>query len=293
MGKGGDVSRCSDTCGAAKETELNAILRHRIPRGGVLGVEAAAGAGKSTMLREYARRNSGMSILYVVRNVSVADRERALYATNGLGHVKVMTVDAFAYKRTLDVHGGNALAENFVVGSRDVEFRDGKTALLVSWALERFCVSSNALVGREHVHAVACRAWGIAVDDVSSGLVHQGMLSESIKSVVVSVSPTDGLMNMNEVHLSMSIRFTCQRHEYERSSPVNVNEVHMSTSSGLMNMNEVHTSISSVVLVHHETLSEAVKSVAVPVSSTDGLMNSNEVHQSISTQFTCQSHLDS
>ena len=58
-------------------------------------------------------------------------------------------------------------------------------------------------------------------------------------------------------------------------------------------MNEAHTSISSVVLVHHEMLSESVKSVAVPVSSTDGLMNSNEVHQSISTQFTCQSHLGS
>ena len=214
MGKGRNVSGSSDTCGAAKETELSAILRHRIPRGGILGVEAAAGAGKSTMLREYARRNSGMSILYVVRNVSVADRERTLYATNGLGHVKVMTVDAFAYKRTLDVHGGNALAENFVVGSRDVEFRDGKTALLVSWALERFCVSSNALVGREHVHAVACRAWGIGVDDVSSGSDHHEMLSDLVESDFVPVSPSDGLVNINEIHLSISMKFstkfTCQ-----------------------------------------------------------------------------------
>ena len=85
MGEGGDVSRSSETCGAAKEAELNAILRHRIPRGGILGVEAAAGAGKSTMLREYARRNSGMRILYVVRNVPVADRERNVTCHNKYG----------------------------------------------------------------------------------------------------------------------------------------------------------------------------------------------------------------
>ena len=55
--------------------ELKAVLSTDLGHGELMTIEAVAGAGKSTALREYARRRPLLRFLYVCLNVDVKDEK--------------------------------------------------------------------------------------------------------------------------------------------------------------------------------------------------------------------------
>ena len=92
--------------GVVVTPEVGAIVAVRLAPGAVLRIKAVAGAGKSTVLQEYARRHPHQRTVYLVFNRSVRRDQAQAYATAGLRHVEVQTLDKLAFERTRDVHGG-------------------------------------------------------------------------------------------------------------------------------------------------------------------------------------------
>ncbi|KAJ1444249.1 P-loop containing nucleoside triphosphate hydrolase protein, partial [Pelagophyceae sp. CCMP2097] len=82
----------------------------------MMRVRAAAGAGKSTALLEFARLHASSRVLYVVFNCNVQRDQAQKYHREGLDRVHVTTIDALAYNATMDVHGGRIVDEYELVG---------------------------------------------------------------------------------------------------------------------------------------------------------------------------------
>ena len=78
---------------------------------GDLGVEAAAGAGKSSTLAEMARRRPKENALYLVYNRANRIEGQALFARMGLSHVQVDTAHSLAW-RTIMAGGKYKLADD-------------------------------------------------------------------------------------------------------------------------------------------------------------------------------------
>jgi hypothetical protein len=131
----------------AQPDELGAILNTELGPGVVLKIMAVAGAGKSSALREIARRHPEMRTLLTVFNRSAADDQATRCAD--MPHVRVLTLDALVFEATADVHGGKVSRE---IDVRDIGLPTPLWAGCVRAALAAYCASSDANLAESHVH---------------------------------------------------------------------------------------------------------------------------------------------
>ena len=82
--------------GLTRGAEWDAIMETELERGELLKLVAFAGAGKSTVLREYARRRQHLKILYLTFGKQTQQDKRDEFNQVGLQHVTVVTVHSLA-----------------------------------------------------------------------------------------------------------------------------------------------------------------------------------------------------
>jgi len=139
--------------GPCMTPQLRAILETRLGPGQCMKVIAVAGAGKSTALREYAKRNKDMRTLYVTFNKSVQEHQEEAYALAGLEHVHVRTLSSLAYKLTIPLHDhdvANALRFSDAAGACALE-SDLESVRLT---LEAYMSSADVSLSRAHLRLV-------------------------------------------------------------------------------------------------------------------------------------------
>ena len=86
--------------------ELRAVLDTELRAGQLMTIEAVAGAGKSTALREYAAHRPSQKILFLAFNTLVQEEMERAFAARGMTHVTVRTLHALACAHTHDVQRG-------------------------------------------------------------------------------------------------------------------------------------------------------------------------------------------
>ena len=101
----------SGTSMLSRGAEWDAIMETELQRGELMTIVAAAGAGKSTVLREYARQRPQLRCLYITYNKDVKQEKQAEFAAHKLGHVTVRTTHSVAYDHTRDLHRGSPADE--------------------------------------------------------------------------------------------------------------------------------------------------------------------------------------
>jgi len=88
----GAVAEALATCRRSLETLAQADLQS----GEMMKIRASAGAGKSTVLRDYTSGRRFLKCLYLTYNTEIADEKRQEFNAAELRHVTVKTVSAFA-----------------------------------------------------------------------------------------------------------------------------------------------------------------------------------------------------
>ena len=95
------LENMEEICGAM---ELETVLTTEVLAGQVMFVTAAAGAGKTTMLREYALRRPSKKFMYLTYNKSVQVEQQIAFAKAGARNVTIMTLNGICFKATLGTH---------------------------------------------------------------------------------------------------------------------------------------------------------------------------------------------
>ena len=99
------------------------------PRGLALALALALSLalipGKSTVLREYARRRPHFKILYLTYGKDVSVDKQVEYNVEGLRHVEVRTTHSFAWQHTRHLHRGKTCKGDFFVKPREWAARVG------------------------------------------------------------------------------------------------------------------------------------------------------------------------
>ena len=141
--------------------EFDAILQTDLLPGELLKIVAAAGAGKSTILREYSRQRPEMKILYLTYNRDVANDKKREFELHRLHNVTVQTTHALALAHTKDHHNGKPAADCFLTRGllqetmTPIEPREGDWSYghvhAVKETLVRFCASTDPFVAAAHV----------------------------------------------------------------------------------------------------------------------------------------------
>ena len=90
--------------GISRDQEWLDITRTELRCGELMKVVASAGAGKSTVLREYAALRPHLRCLYLTFNKEVREEKQAEFSGAGLWHVTVKTVNSLAWGPTLPYH---------------------------------------------------------------------------------------------------------------------------------------------------------------------------------------------
>ena len=145
--------------------EQRAIVGTNVLPGETLKVEAAAGAGKSTVLRLYAERRPHLQTLYLTFTASEARAKQSDYARRGLYHVTVSTLHARAYAVTGDIHHGavvaaldlTAVAVARVTETSSSEWPPLRRASLMR-VLDCFTASDAPDIATSHAESTGCDA---------------------------------------------------------------------------------------------------------------------------------------
>lgn len=99
------------------DAEQRAVVERDLEPGELLAVVAAAGAGKSTVLLEYARRRPNLTCLYLTfAKDDMTEKQRSCHE-QGLNHVHVKTTHSLAFQPTKAFHH-----KNFNAGSLYINF---------------------------------------------------------------------------------------------------------------------------------------------------------------------------
>lgn len=152
-----DVDAAIEAKGAVvRHPEFEAICCTNLLPGELMTIVAAAGSGKSTVLREYARQRPHLRILYLSYGRDVTAEKRLEFSAPGLNHVKVMTTHGFAYKHTMCHHRGKTLNGDFFVRSKSFEAIAGgkwtdETLAPIIETLARFAASTDMAIEDEHM----------------------------------------------------------------------------------------------------------------------------------------------
>ena len=126
--------------------------------GELMKVVASAGAGKSTVLREYAAMRPHLRCLYLTFNKEVREEKQAEFGSAGLWHVTVKTVNSLAWGPTLPYHQKALSHGDFKLTATHLQQlvpRRGATASTddaeaIKAALCCFCASIDAEVSCHH-----------------------------------------------------------------------------------------------------------------------------------------------
>jgi len=140
--------------GLDRATELGAIAATKLEPGECLKIEAWAGAGKSTALLEIAKANPELETLYVVFNVSVQEDQAERYESLGLDNVTVRTLDAHAFKATLDIHDGNVADHYDVFAALDGNESCPLRLRAIREVIDAFVTSADLEMNESHCKAV-------------------------------------------------------------------------------------------------------------------------------------------
>ena len=148
----------SITDGISRDQEWLDITGTELRCGELMKVVASAGAGKSTVLREYAALRPHLRCLYLTFNKEVREEKQAEFSGAGLWHVTVKTVNSLAWGPTRPYHQGVLSFGDFFLNAAHLEQlapRRGASpstddAEAIKAALCCFCASTDAEVGRKH-----------------------------------------------------------------------------------------------------------------------------------------------
>jgi F-box protein 18 (helicase) len=146
------------TDGISRDQEWLDITGTELRCGELMKVVASAGAGKSTVLREYAALRPHLRCLYLTFNKEVREEKQAEFSGAGLWHVTVKTVNSLAWGPTRPYHQGVLSFGDFFLNAAHLEQlapRRGASpstddAEAIKAALCCFCASTDAEVGRKH-----------------------------------------------------------------------------------------------------------------------------------------------
>ena len=143
--------------GIHRDQEWLDITRTELRCGELMKVVASAGAGKSTVLREYAALRPHLRCLYLTFNKEVRGEKQAEFIGAGLRHVTVKTVNSLAWGPTLPYHQKVLSQGDFFLNATHLEqLTGGRVASLedteaIKAALCCFCASTDAEVARHHL----------------------------------------------------------------------------------------------------------------------------------------------
>ena len=145
--------------GISRDQEWLDITRTELRCGELMKVVASAGAGKSTVLREYAALRPHLRCLYLTFNTAVREEKQAEFSGAGLWHVTVKTVNSLAWGPTLPYHQRVLSHGDFFLNATHLEqlapqrgaSPSTDDAELIKAALCCFCASTDTEVGRHHL----------------------------------------------------------------------------------------------------------------------------------------------
>jgi len=225
--------------------ELRAIVETELEPGQLMSIEAYAGAGKSTALLEYAKRHPDLRTLYVVFNKSVQEDQEERYEALGLKHVKVMTLDGYAFSATMDWHEGNVVEDY----NLDVDLVRGETCALrlqgIRNTLDTFLASADVEMTVKHCAGV------------------QGMNfyeALNIADFVYQQRPIDQPPTFSMVTKYFQITHaSTRRHGYDL---VMIDEAHDCTPAQLAALMAMPSTRRIIVYDRHQTINEWRRSVA-------------------------------
>ena len=96
------------------DAEQRAVVQRDLQPGELLAVVAAAGAGKSTVLLEYARARPHLKTLYLTFAKPDEEEKKSRMKELRLGHVEVRTTHSLAYQPTKHFHRGQPSSKLFI-----------------------------------------------------------------------------------------------------------------------------------------------------------------------------------
>lgn len=141
--------------GLVRDEEWQAIINTELRKGELLGIVAAAGSGKSTVLQDYAAHRRNLRFLYLTFNKDVQREKQDEFRRARLIHVDVVTTHSLAYTPTKALHKGNVSGKLFVPwgllhdGRRDPQ--DKMAAVkAVDAVLKLFIASDDAEISDSH-----------------------------------------------------------------------------------------------------------------------------------------------
>ena len=145
--------------GISRDQEWLDITRTELRCGELMKVVASAGAGKSTVLREYAALRPHLRCLYLTFNTAVREEKQAEFSGAGLWHVTVKTVNSLAWGPTLPYHQRVLSHGDFFLNATHLEqlapqrgaSPSTDDAEAIKAALCCFCASTETEVGRHHL----------------------------------------------------------------------------------------------------------------------------------------------
>ena len=145
--------------GISRDQEWLDITRTELRCGELMKVVASAGAGKSTVLREYAALRPHLRCLYLTFNTAVREEKQAEFSRAGLWHVTVKTVNSLAWGPTLPYHQRVLSKGDFFLNATHLEQLAPQRGAspstddseLIKAALCCFCASTDTEVGRHHL----------------------------------------------------------------------------------------------------------------------------------------------
>lgn len=145
--------------GISRDAEWTAITSTNLEPGQLMKIEAAAGAGKSTVLREYAAYRPHLKTLYLTFGKDVQLEKEREFDKAGLRHVKVSTLCSLAYGQTKHIHRGQVKGDLWLK-SQHVQGLTGRAAgdeMLgaIKEVFSIFCASTDAAIGPSHLPATA------------------------------------------------------------------------------------------------------------------------------------------
>ena len=146
--------------GLVRDGEWHAIVTTDLQPGEMMKIRASAGAGKSTVLRDYTNGRRDFKCLYLTYNTEIADEKRQEFNAAGLHHVTVKTVSAVANGPTrraglIDSVSGELYLKSEHVLSVAARSANDEMLGAIKEVFAKFCASTDGSIGREHLPCTA------------------------------------------------------------------------------------------------------------------------------------------